>query len=87
MVLADLVVGVAETRLRHRHVGKRAVALGLHQRPCRGLAGAVEQGLRSHGLIGRLRVAGTGNEVVYFGGVVRHGASFRGSAFLNGFGR
>ena len=76
VILADLVIGIAKPGFGHGHVGQRAVALGLHQRPGGSLAGPVEQGLRAIGFVDRLRLAGTGNQVVYLGGVVRHGASF-----------
>ena len=36
MVLRELVGDVAESGVAHRHLGERAVARRLHDRPCRG---------------------------------------------------
>ena len=76
VVLANLVVGIAEAGFLNRHLGERAVALWLHQHPCDRLACLVKQGLRAHCLVTRLRGAGAGNKFINHHCVFGHGTSF-----------
>ena len=76
VVLANLVVGIAEAGFLDSHLGKRAVALRLHQNPGDRLARLVKQGLRAHCLVTRLRGAGAGDNFVNHHCVFGHGTSF-----------